>query len=101
MILNLAASVCADILCCTNKYRLKLFQAFYSDAAKWRKYEERSRECRRFLREGRQAIRGWYWVDASTNTSKGPFETKAQAIENAVLCVSTADEPLPASPSPI
>jgi hypothetical protein len=35
---------------------------------------------------------GWYWVEASTNAPKGPFETKAQAIENAVLCVSTAEE---------
>jgi hypothetical protein len=35
---------------------------------------------------------GWYWVDAPTKTPKGPFETKAQAIENAVLCVSAADE---------
>jgi hypothetical protein len=35
---------------------------------------------------------GWYWVDASTKAPKGPFETKAQAIEDAVLCVSTADE---------
>jgi hypothetical protein len=35
---------------------------------------------------------GWYWADMSTKTPKGPFETKAQAIENAVLCVSAADE---------
>jgi hypothetical protein len=41
---------------------------------------------------------GWYWVEASTNTPKGPFETKAQAIENAVLCVSTAEELRAASP---
>jgi hypothetical protein len=24
---------------------------------------------------------GWYWVDASTKASRGPFETKAQAVE--------------------
>jgi hypothetical protein len=30
---------------------------------------------------------GWYWVDASAKVPKGPFETKAQTIENAVLCV--------------
>ena len=30
---------------------------------------------------------GWYWVDVSTKSPKGPFETKALAIENAVLCV--------------
>ena len=35
---------------------------------------------------------GWYWADVSTNTPKGPFETKAQAIENAVLCVSASSE---------
>jgi hypothetical protein len=35
---------------------------------------------------------GWYWADASTKTLKGPFETKAQAIENAVLCMNTAEE---------
>lgn len=41
---------------------------------------------------------GWYWVDASAKVSKGPVETKAQAIENAVLCVSTANEERPATP---
>jgi hypothetical protein len=41
---------------------------------------------------------GWYWVDASTNGPKGPFETKTQAIENAVLCVSTAEGQRTASP---
>jgi hypothetical protein len=41
---------------------------------------------------------GWYWVEASTNAPKGPFETKAQAIENAVLCVCTAEEQRAASP---
>jgi hypothetical protein len=41
---------------------------------------------------------GWYWVEASTNKPKGPFETRAQAIENAVLCVSTAEEQRAASP---
>ena len=34
---------------------------------------------------------GWYWVDVSTKSPKGPFETKALAIENAVLCVSASD----------
>jgi hypothetical protein len=41
---------------------------------------------------------GWYWVDASKNAPKGPFETKAQAIKDAVLCVSTAEEESAASP---
>ena len=41
---------------------------------------------------------GWDWVDASTKAPKGTFETKAQAIEDAVLCVSTADEHSRASP---
>ena len=27
---------------------------------------------------------GWYWVDASAKAPKGPFQTKAQAIENAI-----------------
>ena len=35
---------------------------------------------------------GWYWVDVLTKSPKGPFETKAQAIDDAVLCVSTSDE---------
>ena len=35
---------------------------------------------------------GWYWVDVSTKSPKGPFETKAQAIENAVLWLSTSEQ---------
>jgi hypothetical protein len=40
---------------------------------------------------------GWYWVDVATKAPKGPFETKAEAIENAVQCVSTSDEQKAAS----
>ena len=35
---------------------------------------------------------GWYWVDVSTKAPKGPFETKARAIENAVLWLSTSEQ---------
>jgi hypothetical protein len=35
--------------------------------------------------------KGWYWADAGSEKPRGsiagPFETKEQAIENAVLCV--------------
>jgi hypothetical protein len=44
---------------------------------------------------------GWYWVDVSTKSPKGPFETKALAIENAVLCVSTSNEQKAGSQRPI
>jgi hypothetical protein len=57
--------------------------------------EDGGRACRSpgvFFGRADKRSEGWYWADASTKAPNGPFETKAQAIENAVLCVSTADE---------
>jgi hypothetical protein len=51
-----------------------------------------------FFGKADKRYEGWYWVDASTKAPKGTFETKAQAIEAAVLCVSTADEHRGAGP---
>jgi hypothetical protein len=51
-----------------------------------------------FLGKTDKRAEGWYWVDASRKAPQGPFETKAQAVEDAVLCLSTADEHNGASP---
>ena len=44
-----------------------------------------------------QGQEGWYWTDASTQnpkaTFRGPFETKARAIENALQSVADRQTP--------
>jgi hypothetical protein len=46
-----------------------------------------------FFGKGDKQAEGWYWTDASMSqrTAKGPFETKAQAIENALQALSSRE----------
>ena len=46
-----------------------------------------------FFGKSGQGQEGWYWTDASTSqnpkaTIKGPFDSKEQAIENALQSIS-------------
>jgi hypothetical protein len=35
---------------------------------------------------------GWYWTDTSTTKITGPFETKEQAVEDALQSLRTSGE---------